>query len=170
MRTSQFPLNTVKETPADAEIASHQLMIRAGLIRKLAAGLYSWLPLGLRVLRKVEKITREEMEKAGALEVLMPALQPDKPGALSMARRVFLFVLGPRNLNAIPWCHQEFMLLGASTHPLFSTLPVLTAAGFPCVVAGSTYGLRHALLSSANARAELLSPSPFEATHATLCA
>jgi prolyl-tRNA synthetase len=76
MRTSQFPLNTVKETPADAEIASHQLMIRAGLIRKLAAGLYTWLPLGLRVMRKVEKITREEMEKAGALEVLMPALQP----------------------------------------------------------------------------------------------
>ena len=76
MRTSQFPLNTVKETPADAEIASHQLMKRAGLIRKLAAGLYSWLPLGLRVLRKVEKITRDEMERAGALEVLMPALQP----------------------------------------------------------------------------------------------
>jgi prolyl-tRNA synthetase len=76
MRTSQFPLNTVKETPADAEIASHKLMIRAGLIRKLAAGLYTWLPLGIRVLRKVEQITREEMEKAGALEVLMPALQP----------------------------------------------------------------------------------------------
>ncbi len=76
MRTTHNPLNTVKETPADAEIASHQLMIRAGLIRKLAAGLYCWLPLGLRVLRKVEKITREEMEKAGALEVLMPALQP----------------------------------------------------------------------------------------------
>ncbi len=76
MRTTQFPLNTVKETPADAEIASHQLMIRAGLIRKLAAGLYSWLPLGLRVMRKVEKITREEMEKTGALEVLMPGLQP----------------------------------------------------------------------------------------------
>ena len=76
MRTSQFPLSTVKETPADAEIASHQLMIRAGLIRKLAAGLYTWLPLGLRVLRKVEKIVREEMEKAGALELLMPALQP----------------------------------------------------------------------------------------------
>ena len=76
MRTSQFPLNTVKETPADAEIASHKLMIRAGLIRKLAAGLYTWLPLGLRVLRKVEEITREEMERAGALEVLMPALQP----------------------------------------------------------------------------------------------
>lgn len=76
MRTTQFPLNTVKEIPADAEIASHKLMIRAGLIRKLAAGLYTWLPLGLRVLRKVESITRQEMEKAGSLEVLMPALQP----------------------------------------------------------------------------------------------
>jgi len=76
MRTSQFPLSTVKETPADAEIVSHKLMIRAGLIRKLAAGIYTWLPLGLRVLRKVEQITREEMNKAGALEVLMPALQP----------------------------------------------------------------------------------------------
>lgn len=76
MRTSQFPLSTVKEIPADAEIASHKLMIRAGLIRKLAAGVYTWLPLGLRVLRKVEQIAREEMNKAGALEVLMPALQP----------------------------------------------------------------------------------------------
>ncbi|MDD4915076.1 MAG: proline--tRNA ligase [Methylococcales bacterium] len=76
MRTSQFPLSTVKETPADAEIASHKLMIRAGLIRKLAAGVYIWLPMGLRVLRKVERITREEMDRAGGLEVLMPALQP----------------------------------------------------------------------------------------------
>ncbi|HIF53727.1 MAG: proline--tRNA ligase [Methylococcales bacterium] len=76
MRTTQFPLSTVKEIPADAEISSHKLMIRAGLIRKLAAGLYTWLPLGLRVLRKVENITRNEMEKAGALEVLMPVLQP----------------------------------------------------------------------------------------------
>ncbi len=76
MRTSQFPLNTVKEVPSDTEIISHKLMIRAGLIRKLAAGLYTWLPLGLRVLRKVERITREEMEKTGALEVLMPLLQP----------------------------------------------------------------------------------------------
>jgi prolyl-tRNA synthetase len=76
MRTSQFPLNTVKEIPADAVVISHQLMIRAGLIRKLAAGLYTWLPLGLRVLRKVEAIVRKEMDKAGALEVLMPALQP----------------------------------------------------------------------------------------------
>jgi prolyl-tRNA synthetase len=76
MRTSQFPLQTVKETPADAETASHKLMLRAGMIRKLAAGLYTWLPLGLRVLRKVENIVREEMDRAGALEVLMPTIQP----------------------------------------------------------------------------------------------
>ncbi len=76
MRTTQFPLNTIKETPADAEIASHKLMLRAGLVRKLAAGLYTWLPLGLRVLHKVERIIREEMEQAGALEVLMPVVQP----------------------------------------------------------------------------------------------
>ena len=76
MRTSQFPLQTLKEVPADAQIASHQLMMRAGLIRKLAAGLYTWMPLGLRVLRKVEAIVRDEMNKAGALEVLMPAVQP----------------------------------------------------------------------------------------------
>ncbi|MCB1758819.1 MAG: proline--tRNA ligase [Gammaproteobacteria bacterium] len=76
MRTSQFPLQTLKETPADAEIASHQLMLRAGLIRRLAAGLYTWLPLGLRVLHRVERIIREEMDRAGALEVLMPAVQP----------------------------------------------------------------------------------------------
>jgi prolyl-tRNA synthetase len=76
MRASQFPLHTLKETPADAEIVSHRLMLRAGLIRRLAAGLYTWLPLGLRVLRKVESIVREEMDRAGALEVLMPAIQP----------------------------------------------------------------------------------------------
>ncbi len=76
MRTSQFPLNTLKETPADAEVVSHQLMLRAGLIRKLAAGLYTWLPLGLRVLRKVERVVREEMDRAGALEVSMPVVQP----------------------------------------------------------------------------------------------
>jgi prolyl-tRNA synthetase len=76
MRTSNFPLQTLKEVPADAEIASHRLMMRAGLIRKLAAGLYNWLPLGLRVLRKVENIVREEMDRSGALEVLMPAIQP----------------------------------------------------------------------------------------------
>ncbi len=76
MKTSQFPLYTEKETPADAEIVSHRLMLRAGLIRKLAAGLYTWMPLGLRVMRKVERIVREEMDAAGALELLMPAVQP----------------------------------------------------------------------------------------------
>jgi prolyl-tRNA synthetase len=76
MRVTRFLLATVKETPADAEIISHQLMLRAGMIRKLAAGLYTWLPLGLRVLRKVEQIVREEMDRAGAQEVLMPAVQP----------------------------------------------------------------------------------------------
>jgi len=76
MRLSQFPLATLKETPADAEVISHQLMLRAGLIRRLAAGLYTWTPLGLRVLRKVEAIVREEMDRAGALEMLMPAVQP----------------------------------------------------------------------------------------------
>lgn len=76
MRASQLLLATVKETPADAEIISHQLMIRAGMIRKLAAGLYTWLPLGLRALRKVEQIVREEMNRSGAQEVLMPSIQP----------------------------------------------------------------------------------------------
>ena len=76
MRASRLLLSTLKETPADAEIVSHQLMLRAGLIRKLAAGLYTWLPMGLRVLRKVENIVREEMDKAGAQELLMPVVQP----------------------------------------------------------------------------------------------
>ena len=76
MRASQLLIATVKETPADAEIISHRLMLRAGMIRKLAAGLYTWLPLGLRTLRKVENIVREEMDVAGAQEVLMPAVQP----------------------------------------------------------------------------------------------
>ena len=76
MRTSHFPLNTVKETPADAELVSHKLMLRAGMLKKLGAGLYTWTPLGLRVLRKVEAIVRAEMDKAGALEMLMPTVQP----------------------------------------------------------------------------------------------
>ncbi|HYL71625.1 MAG TPA: proline--tRNA ligase, partial [Candidatus Dormibacteraeota bacterium] len=76
MRLSQYPINTMKETPAEAEVLSHQLMLRAGLIRRLASGLYSWLPLGLRVLQKVERIVREEMNRAGALELVMPVIQP----------------------------------------------------------------------------------------------
>ncbi len=76
MRLSQFHLATVKEVPADAEITSHRLMLRAGMIRRLASGLYTWSPLGLRVMRKVEQIVREEMDRAGALEMLMPSIQP----------------------------------------------------------------------------------------------
>ncbi|MCS4281255.1 proline--tRNA ligase [Stenotrophomonas rhizophila] len=76
MRLSQFHLHTTKETPSDAELTSHRLMLRAGMIRKLASGLYTWSPLGLRVLRKVERIVREEMERAGAVEFQIPTIQP----------------------------------------------------------------------------------------------
>ncbi|MGA1107970.1 MAG: proline--tRNA ligase, partial [Pseudomonadales bacterium] len=76
MRASQFTISTLKETPADAEIISHQLLLRGGFIKKLASGIYSWMPLGLRVLRKIEAIVREEMDKSGAQEVLMPTSQP----------------------------------------------------------------------------------------------
>jgi len=76
MRTSGFLISTLKETPADAEIISHQLMLRAGLIRKVAAGIYNWLPMGLRVMRKVENVVRQEMDKSGAQELMMPAVQP----------------------------------------------------------------------------------------------
>ena len=76
MRLSQNPISTLKEVPADAEVISHQLMLRTGMVRRLAAGLYVWLPLGLRTLRKVERIVREEMDRAGALELCMPTVQP----------------------------------------------------------------------------------------------
>ncbi len=76
MRASRYTISTLKETPSDAEIASHRLMIRAGFIKKLASGIYSWMPLGLRVLRKIEHIVREEMDRAGAQELLMPSVQP----------------------------------------------------------------------------------------------
>ncbi|MCL5049675.1 MAG: proline--tRNA ligase [Firmicutes bacterium] len=76
MRSSNYLLATLKETPSDAEIISHQLMMRAGMVRKLASGLYNWTPTGLRVLRKVEQVVREEMERAGAIEILMPMVQP----------------------------------------------------------------------------------------------
>jgi prolyl-tRNA synthetase len=76
MRVSQFFISTLKEAPSEAELASHKLMMRAGYIRKLASGLYTWMPLGLRVLRKVENIVREEMDRSGGIELLMPAVQP----------------------------------------------------------------------------------------------
>jgi prolyl-tRNA synthetase len=76
MRASQFFISTLKEAPADADITSQKLMIRAGFIRKVAAGIYSWMPMGLRVVRKVENIVREEMNRAGAIEVSLPVVQP----------------------------------------------------------------------------------------------
>ena len=78
MLYSKLGLTTLKENPVDAEIISHQLMLRAGLIRKLSSGLFTWMPIGLRVLRKVERIVREEMNRAGALELLMPTVQPSE--------------------------------------------------------------------------------------------
>src|SRR5438067_9278617 len=96
MRWSQTFVPTLKETPADAEIPSHKLLLRAGLIRKLTGGLYTFMPLGLRALRKVEQIVREEMDRAGAMEVLMPALQPpeiwQRSGRYETARDVFFRV------------------------------------------------------------------------------
>ncbi len=76
MKTSKFFLSTQKESPAEAEVISHRLMLRAGIIRRLSAGIYTWLPLGMRVLHKVETIVREEMDRAGALELTMPVVQP----------------------------------------------------------------------------------------------
>src|SRR5258707_12542758 len=76
MRWSQYPISSLKEVPGDAEVVSHQLMLRAGLIRRLAAGLYVWLPMGLRALKKVEQIVCEEMNRAGAFELCMPTGQP----------------------------------------------------------------------------------------------
>ncbi|HBQ6651162.1 TPA: proline--tRNA ligase [Klebsiella quasipneumoniae subsp. quasipneumoniae] len=114
MRTSQYLLSTLKETPADAEVISHQLMLRAGMIRKLASGLYTWLPTGVRVLKKVENIVREEMNNAGAIEVLMPVVQPSElwqesgrweqygPELLRIADRDDRpFVLGPTHEEVI---------------------------------------------------------------------
>ncbi|HWD21147.1 MAG TPA: proline--tRNA ligase [Verrucomicrobiae bacterium] len=114
MRWSQTFIPTLKEVPAEAEIISHKLLLRAGLIRKLTGGLYTFLPLGLRALRKVEKIVREEMDRAGALEVLMPALQPpeiwQKSGRYETAQGVFFkvrdkakkeWVLGPTHEEVI---------------------------------------------------------------------
>ncbi|MGK2960501.1 MAG: proline--tRNA ligase [Candidatus Malihini olakiniferum] len=114
MRTSQYLLSTLKETPADAEVISHQLMLRAGMIRKLASGLYTWLPTGYRVLKKVENIVREEMNNAGAIEISMPVVQPadlwQESGRLErygpellrfVDRSDRLFVLGPTHEEVI---------------------------------------------------------------------
>ena len=76
MKASQFLISTLKEAPADAEVVSHQLMMRAGMIKRLGAGIYNYMPMGLRVIRKVEAIVREEMDRAGAIEMTMPVVQP----------------------------------------------------------------------------------------------
>jgi prolyl-tRNA synthetase len=76
MKASQFFISTLKEAPADAEVASHRLMLRAGFIKRLSAGIYTYMPMGLRVLRKIEAIVRQEMDAAGAIELLMPVVQP----------------------------------------------------------------------------------------------
>ena len=76
MKASRFFVSTLKEAPADAEVASHRLMMRAGMIKKLGAGIYSYMPMGLRVIRKIERIVREEMDRSGAIEVAMPVVQP----------------------------------------------------------------------------------------------
>jgi prolyl-tRNA synthetase len=110
MRFSQLPLTTFKEVPTDAEVISHQLMLRAGLIRRLASGLYTWLPLGMRVLHKVERIIREEMNRAGALEILMPGVQPAELWQESGRWEQY----GPELLRLKDRHHRDFCL--APTH------------------------------------------------------
>jgi len=78
MELSKYPLRTYKDTPSDAELISHRLMLRSGLIKKLASGLFTWMPLGLRVIRKIEGIVRRELDSFGAYELLMPAVQPSE--------------------------------------------------------------------------------------------
>jgi prolyl-tRNA synthetase len=117
MRLSEYPLNTLKEVPAGAEIVSHQLMLRAGLIRQLASGLYTWLPLGVRVLRKVETIVREEMNRAGAHELLMPMVQPAELWRESMRWEAF----GPELLR-IRDRHQRDFCLGPTHEEVITDL------------------------------------------------
>lgn len=106
MRTSQYLLSTLKETPADAEVISHQLMLRAGMIRKLASGLYTWLPTGYRVLKKVENIVREEMNNAGAIEISMPVVQPADLWQESGRWEQY----GPELLRFVDRGHRPFVL------------------------------------------------------------
>lgn len=106
MRVSQFFLSTLKEAPTEAELISHQLMLRAGLIKRLAAGLYNWMPLGLRVLRRVEAIVREEMNRAGAIELLMPVVQPAELWQESKRWEKF----GPEMLRFLDRHERDFLL------------------------------------------------------------
>lgn len=117
MRTSKYFLATLKETPADAEVISHQLMLRAGMIRQVASGIYNWLPLGLKVLQKVEAIVREEMNKSGALEVLLPGVQPAELWQESGRWEDY----GPELLR-IKDRHQREFCLGPTHEEIITTL------------------------------------------------
>lgn len=129
MRWTQTLIPTLREAPAEAEIASHQLLLRAGLVRKLAGGVYSFLPLGLRVLRKVERIVREEMDRAGAIEVLLPALQPpeiwQQSGRYETARQVLYKVYDSARREWVlsPTAEEVITLLAAAEIQSYRQLP-----------------------------------------------
>lgn len=117
MKTTEYLLATLRETPADAEVISHQLMLRAGMIRKLASGLYTWLPLGLRVLQKVERIIREEMNRSGAMEILMPVVQPAELWQESQRMEAY----GPELLR-LQDRHQRDFVLGPTHEEVITDL------------------------------------------------
>src|ERR1041384_4820036 len=129
MRWTQTLITTLREAPADAEILSHKLLLRAGLIRKLAGGVYTFLPLGLRSLRKVEQIVREEMDRAGAIEVLMPALQPkelwEQSGRAEAMRDVLFKVKDSSNREWFlsPTAEEVITLIAASEINSYRQLP-----------------------------------------------
>ena len=131
MRWSRTLISTLREDPQDAEIVSHKLMLRAGLIRKLSGGLYIFMPLGLRALKKVEAIVREEMDRAGALEILMPALQPaelwEKTGRLTtMGPGMFKLKDRQDRLLALGPTHEEmFTLLVKGEYSSYKDLPLV---------------------------------------------
>src|ERR1041385_4525711 len=130
MRWTQTFIPTLKETPAEAEIVSHKVLLRAGLIRKLAGGVYTFLPLGLRVLHKVEAIVREEMNRAGALEVSMPALQPadiwERSGRAETARDVLFKVKDGANRHWFlsPTAEEVITTLAANEINSYRQMPV----------------------------------------------
>ena len=129
MRWSQYFIPTLKESPADAEILSHKLLLRAGLVRKLTGGLYTFLPLGLRVMRKIENIIREEMNRSGAIEVLMPALQPtdiwQQSGRYETARDVLYKVKDRSNKEWVlgPTHEEVITTLAAGKSPATGSCP-----------------------------------------------
>jgi prolyl-tRNA synthetase len=120
MNASQFLITTLKEAPADAEVVSHQLMLRAGMIKRLAAGIYNYMPMGLRVIRKVEAIIREEMNRAGAVELLMPVVQPAELWQESGRFQQY----GPELLRVKDRHDRDFVIQPTSEE-------VITAAGAP---------------------------------------